>query len=85
VGQTNWVRVDRPAIDEGRVTTVVAAGRSLCLVHHEGGDLASFAELCGARGFRASTAAEVGPALEAAFAVTDGPSLVSLATTNREV
>lgn len=30
-GQRVWVRVDRPDIDEGTVTTVVAAGRAVCI------------------------------------------------------
>ena len=33
-----WVRVETPDIGEGRVTTVVAGGRAVCLVHHEGGE-----------------------------------------------
>ena len=48
-------------------------------------DLAAYAELCGARGFSVTSAEELRPALEAAFAVTDGPSLVSIATSNRDV
>jgi thiamine pyrophosphate-dependent acetolactate synthase large subunit-like protein len=48
-------------------------------------DLAAYADLCGARGFRVDTAAELRPALEAALAVTDGPSLVAVSTSNRDV
>ena len=48
-------------------------------------DFALYAESCGAAGFRVSTADELRPALEAALAVTDRPSLVSIATSNRDV
>lgn len=48
-------------------------------------DLAAYAELCGARGFKVTTADELRPAFEAAFAVTDGPSLVAIRTSNRDV
>jgi thiamine pyrophosphate-dependent acetolactate synthase large subunit-like protein len=48
-------------------------------------DLAAYAELCGARGFRVASAAELRPALDAAFAVTDGPSLVAISASNRDV
>jgi thiamine pyrophosphate-dependent acetolactate synthase large subunit-like protein/nitrite reductase/ring-hydroxylating ferredoxin subunit len=40
------VRVDRPAISEGRVTTVVAGGRAVCLVHHEGGKWTALDNRC---------------------------------------
>src|SRR5882762_5591741 len=29
--ESTWVEIELPEIDEGRVTTVVAAGRALCL------------------------------------------------------
>lgn len=48
-------------------------------------DLAAYADLCGARGFRVTTAAELRPALAAALAITDGPSLVAISTSNRDV
>jgi thiamine pyrophosphate-dependent acetolactate synthase large subunit-like protein/nitrite reductase/ring-hydroxylating ferredoxin subunit len=48
-------------------------------------DFAAYAELCGARGFRVTTEAELRPALDAAFAVADGPSLVAISTSNRDV
>ena len=48
-------------------------------------DFADYANSCGAAGFRVTSADELRPALEAAFAVTDGPSLVSIATSNRDV
>ena len=48
-------------------------------------DFAAFAESCGAAGFRVSTAEELRPALAAALAVTDRPSLVSIAASNRDV
>jgi pyruvate oxidase len=48
-------------------------------------DFAAYAELCGARGFAARTAAELRPALDAAFAVTDGPSLVEIHASARDV
>jgi pyruvate oxidase len=48
-------------------------------------DFASYAELCGARGFSVRTAAELRPALEAAMAVEDGPSLVEVHASSRDV
>jgi pyruvate oxidase len=48
-------------------------------------DFAAYAELCGARGFSVRTAEELRPALEAAFAVTDGPSLVEIHASSRDV
>ena len=48
-------------------------------------DLAAYAELCGARGFRVTTPDELRPALEAALAVDDGPSLVAISASNRDV
>jgi thiamine pyrophosphate-dependent acetolactate synthase large subunit-like protein len=46
---------------------------------------ASYAELCGARGFSVATADELRPALEAAFAVEHGPSLVEIQASSRDV
>ncbi|WP_436793231.1 thiamine pyrophosphate-binding protein [Actinospongicola halichondriae] len=48
-------------------------------------DFAEYARLCGGEGFRVSTAAELRPALEAAFAVEGRPALVSIAASNRHV
>jgi thiamine pyrophosphate-dependent acetolactate synthase large subunit-like protein/nitrite reductase/ring-hydroxylating ferredoxin subunit len=48
-------------------------------------DFAAYAELCGARGFRVATPDELRPALDAAFAVEDGPSLVEVLTSSRDV
>jgi thiamine pyrophosphate-dependent acetolactate synthase large subunit-like protein/nitrite reductase/ring-hydroxylating ferredoxin subunit len=48
-------------------------------------DFARFADLCGARGFSVRAADELRPALEAAFAVTDGPSLVEIHSSSRDV
>jgi thiamine pyrophosphate-dependent acetolactate synthase large subunit-like protein len=48
-------------------------------------DFAQYAELCGARGFTVRTADELRPALDAAFAVTDGPSLVEIHSSSRDV
>jgi len=48
-------------------------------------DFAAYAELCGARGFAVADASQLRPALAAAFAVTDGPSLVAIATSSRDV
>ena len=48
-------------------------------------DFAAFAESCGAAGFRVDRSDELRPALAAAMAVTDRPSLVSIATSNRDV
>jgi len=48
-------------------------------------DFAAYAEACGAAGFAVRTAEELRPALERALAVTDRPSLVAVATSNRDV
>ena len=48
-------------------------------------DFAEFATSCGAAGFSVHTAEELRPALAAALATTDRPSLVSIATSNRDV
>jgi thiamine pyrophosphate-dependent acetolactate synthase large subunit-like protein len=48
-------------------------------------DFASYAELCGARGFSVRTADQLRPALEAAMAVVDGPSLVEVHASSRDV
>jgi thiamine pyrophosphate-dependent acetolactate synthase large subunit-like protein/nitrite reductase/ring-hydroxylating ferredoxin subunit len=48
-------------------------------------DFAEYATLCGAAGFAVKTADELRPALEQALAVTDRPSLVAIATSNRDV
>jgi thiamine pyrophosphate-dependent acetolactate synthase large subunit-like protein len=48
-------------------------------------DFAAYAESCGAAGFRVDHADELRPALAAALAVTDGPSLVAIAASNRDV
>jgi thiamine pyrophosphate-dependent acetolactate synthase large subunit-like protein len=48
-------------------------------------DFAEFASSCGAAGFSVHTPDELGPALEAALATPDRPSLVSIATSNRDV
>jgi thiamine pyrophosphate-dependent acetolactate synthase large subunit-like protein/nitrite reductase/ring-hydroxylating ferredoxin subunit len=44
--QRVWVRVPRPAIPAGRVTTVVTGGRAVCLVHGEGGDWTALDNRC---------------------------------------
>lgn len=44
--QRRWVRVPRPTIPEGRVTTVVAGGRAVCLVHREGGEWTALDNRC---------------------------------------
>jgi thiamine pyrophosphate-dependent acetolactate synthase large subunit-like protein/nitrite reductase/ring-hydroxylating ferredoxin subunit len=41
-----WVRIDRPDLDEGRVTTVVAGGRAVCIVHGEGGRWSALDNRC---------------------------------------
>jgi thiamine pyrophosphate-dependent acetolactate synthase large subunit-like protein len=48
-------------------------------------DFAAFAESCGAAGFRVTTADELRPALAAAMAIADRPSLVAIASSNRDV
>jgi thiamine pyrophosphate-dependent acetolactate synthase large subunit-like protein len=48
-------------------------------------DLAAYAESCGGRGFRVSTAAELPGVLAAAMAVRDGPALVVVPTASTAV
>ncbi|MBV8958083.1 MAG: Rieske 2Fe-2S domain-containing protein [Actinobacteria bacterium] len=48
-------------------------------------DFAAYARLCGGHGFRVEHPDDVAPALEAALAVTDGPSLVEVITSARDV
>ena len=48
-------------------------------------DFAAFATSCGAAGFSVRTPDELRPALAAALATTDRPSLVSIAASNRDV
>jgi pyruvate oxidase len=48
-------------------------------------DFAEYARLCGGRGFTVHTAAELGPALAEALAVTEGPSLVEIHSSSRDV
>ncbi|HZN13253.1 MAG TPA: thiamine pyrophosphate-binding protein [Acidimicrobiales bacterium] len=48
-------------------------------------DFADFATSCGAAGFAVRSAEELRPALEAALGTADRPSLVSIATSNRDV
>jgi len=48
-------------------------------------DFAEYARLCGAKGWSVRTPAELRPALDAAFAVTDGPSLVEIHSSSRDV
>ena len=48
-------------------------------------DFAEFARICGGQGFRADAPEELEPALKAALAVTDGPSLVEVRVSARDV
>lgn len=48
-------------------------------------DFAEYARLCGGEGFSVRTADELGPALEAAFAVEGRPSVVEIHSSNRDV
>ena len=48
-------------------------------------DFAAFAELCGGRGFRAETPEELAPAIAAALAVGDGPSMLEIRVSPRWV
>ena len=47
-------------------------------------DFAQYAELCGGKGFKVDTVDELRPALEAALAVEDGPSLVEVRVSARD-
>lgn len=48
-------------------------------------DFADYARLCGGVGFSVRTPDELGPALAAAVAITDRPSLVEIHSSNRDV
>ena len=48
-------------------------------------DFADYARLCGGEGFSVRTADELVPAVEAALAITDRPSLVAIESSNRDV
>ncbi len=48
-------------------------------------DFAAYANSCGAAGFRVTVADELAPALAAALAITDRPSLVAISSSNRDV
>ncbi len=48
-------------------------------------DFAEFARLCGGHGFRADSPDELLPALEAGLAVTDGPAIVEVRVSARDV
>jgi thiamine pyrophosphate-dependent acetolactate synthase large subunit-like protein len=48
-------------------------------------DFAAYAELCGGRGFRAETPEELAPAIAAALAVEDGPSMLEIRVSPRWV
>lgn len=48
-------------------------------------DFAEYARLCGARGWRVEDPSDVHTALEEAMAVTDGPTLVEIVTSARDV
>lgn len=48
-------------------------------------DFADYARLCGGEGFSVRTPDELGPALDAAVAITDRPSLVEIHSSNRDV
>jgi thiamine pyrophosphate-dependent acetolactate synthase large subunit-like protein/nitrite reductase/ring-hydroxylating ferredoxin subunit len=48
-------------------------------------DFAEYARLCGAQGWHVEKADDIAPAVEAALAVTDGPSLVEIVTSARDV
>jgi thiamine pyrophosphate-dependent acetolactate synthase large subunit-like protein len=48
-------------------------------------DFAAYARLCGGVGFRVEKPDDVGPALEEALGITDGPSLVEIISSARDV
>jgi thiamine pyrophosphate-dependent acetolactate synthase large subunit-like protein len=48
-------------------------------------DFAAYARLCGAQGFRVEDPADLRPALEEAMGVKDGPALVEVITSARDV
>jgi pyruvate oxidase len=63
----------------------IGALRPVWQTHLVNPDFAAFAELCGGRGFRVEHPDQVQAALSEALAVTDGPSLVELITSARDV
>ena len=63
----------------------VGALRPVWQTHLVNPDFAQYARLCGARGWRVTEPDQVRPALEEAMAVTDGPALVEVVTSARDV
>ncbi len=63
----------------------VGAMRPVWQTHLVNPDFAAYASLCGGRGFRVERPDDVKDALVRAMAVTDGPSLVEIVTSARDV
>jgi pyruvate oxidase len=63
----------------------VGALRPVWQTHLVNPDFAAFARLCGAQGWRVTEPDQLRPALEEAMAVTDGPALVEVVTSARDV
>jgi thiamine pyrophosphate-dependent acetolactate synthase large subunit-like protein len=63
----------------------VGALRPVWQTHLVNPDFAQYARLCGAQGWRVTQPDELRPALEEAMAVTDGPALVEVVTSARDV
>ena len=70
----------------GKITKEqVGALRPVWQTHLVNPDFAAYARLCGAQGWRVERPEDVRPALEEAMAVTDGPCLVEIVTSARDV
>jgi pyruvate oxidase len=71
-------------LDNGQLAKItkeqIGAQRAVWQTSLHNPDFAAYAELCGARGFTIAREADLGPVLEAAFAVTGGPALVNVKT-----
>lgn len=81
------VRVDPGGLAEGQVMTVVAGRRALCLTRTaEGyGELAEISREQLGAGFSVRRPEQLQPALKAALAHADGPSLVEIHSSSRDV
>jgi pyruvate oxidase len=70
----------------GKITREqVAALRPVWQTQLHNPDFSEYARICGGRGFRVERPTDVGPTLAEALAITDGPSLVEIITSARDV
>lgn len=80
--QRVWVRVERPAIAQGHVTTAIAGDRAVCLVHGEDGSWSALDNRCPHQGGplrdEGSAAFAVGDISDRRAAVVRGTDVVEL-------